>query len=189
MASRVFRSSAFVGHKPEPRRNDVAGRDRHATQMEQPREHNVHRRRFSEPRLLLGQAVNGTQPPDDRPAVHTDDATSRHDALQCLDRVRGGYCTNLCETDADCCAVAGECETNLKQVRSPFESTGQKMCFLSCEDEDIAAATAAHGLPDAGDAGDAGDPATLYCQTFAAPNTTCRSSGGGSSNRKVCIPQ
>lgn len=26
-------------------------------------------------------------------------------AVQCLDRVTGGYCTHLCATDADCCAV------------------------------------------------------------------------------------
>jgi hypothetical protein len=44
--------------------------------------------------------------------------------VQCLDRVRDGYCTHLCETDEDCCAVEGECDTNLRQVCSPFESTG-----------------------------------------------------------------
>src|SRR5690606_8122464 len=55
----------------------------------------------------------------------------------CLDRVRGGYCTHQCEADADCCAAEGECETDLAQVCSPFESTGQKMCFLACEKENL----------------------------------------------------
>src|SRR5947209_5988977 len=53
--------------------------------------------------------------------------------VQCLDRVANGYCTHLCQTDADCCAVSGECKTGFKQVCGPFESTGQMMCFLSCE--------------------------------------------------------
>src|SRR5215470_16072534 len=57
--------------------------------------------------------------------------------VQCLDRVTGGYCTHVCETDADCCAVPGECKSGFKQVCSPFESTGLKMCFLSCEDSDV----------------------------------------------------
>jgi len=41
----------------------------------------------------------------------------------CLDRVEGGYCTHTCATDADCCAVDGECETDLRQVCAPFENT------------------------------------------------------------------
>ena len=55
----------------------------------------------------------------------------------CLDRTDEGYCTHLCESDADCCAVEGECKTGLKQVCAPFESTGKKMCFLSCESADL----------------------------------------------------
>jgi hypothetical protein len=96
------------------------------------------------------------------------------DAL-CLDRVRDGYCTHSCEADADCCAAEGECETGLHQVCSPFESTGDMMCFLSCEAEDIDAA---------GDFADENE----YCQRKASRDFACRSSGGGSDNRKICVP-
>jgi hypothetical protein len=96
--------------------------------------------------------------------------------VQCLDRVPGGYCTHLCTKDEDCCAIPGECKSGFKQVCSPFESTGKMMCFLSCEASDITAA----------DAGPVGD--TVYCQTYANKAMSCRSSGGGSANRKVCVP-
>jgi len=98
-------------------------------------------------------------------------------AVQCLDRVPGGYCTHLCTSDADCCAVPGECRTGFKQVCAPFESTGQQMCFLSCEDADVT------GAPDAGTT-----DATTYCQRFANSAFGCRSTGGGKNNRKVCVP-
>lgn len=89
----------------------------------------------------------------------------------CLDRVREGYCTHGCSADADCCAAEGECKTSFKQVCSPFESTGNKTCFLSCEGADTGGA----------------DEAT-YCQKNASFSFICRSSGGGKENRKVCVP-
>jgi len=94
----------------------------------------------------------------------------------CLDRVRDGYCTHDCSGDDDCCAAEGECKTTTKQVCSPFESTGTMMCFLSCESEDIQNADS-----------DADDEQE-YCQREAGPDFICRSSGGGSDNRKVCVP-
>lgn len=102
------------------------------------------------------------------------DASPVRGAVVCLDRVPGGYCTHTCESDSDCCAVPGECKTGFPQVCSPFESTGQKMCFLSCEATVIAGA-------------DAGD-ANTYCGKNANSAFSCRSSGGGSQNRKVCVP-
>jgi hypothetical protein len=117
------------------------------------------------------------------------DAGTLQGEVQCLDRVTGGYCTHLCKTDSDCCAVPGECRGNLKQVCSPFESTGQMMCFLSCEEEDIEAAPKPDaGSADAGsaDAGPLDD--SLFCTTYASSAFRCRSSGGGSRNRKVCVP-
>ncbi len=93
----------------------------------------------------------------------------------CLTRVRNGYCTHTCEVDTDCCAVEGECKTTLPQVCSPFESAPNKMCLLSCEDADV------EGDPDAEDAND-------FCQRNASWDFSCRSSGGGSENRKVCMP-
>ncbi len=85
----------------------------------------------------------------------------------CLDRVENGYCTHQCRSDADCCAVEGECPNSKAQVCGPFESTGQQLCFLSCE-----------GQSD-------GD---VYCAQYAHAGFICRSTGGGSKNRKVCVP-
>ncbi|MFO7565402.1 MAG: hypothetical protein R6X02_22365 [Enhygromyxa sp.] len=94
--------------------------------------------------------------------------------VECLDRVPEGYCTHQCESDEDCCALEGECETTLPQVCAPFESTGLMMCFLSCEQADVDAA----GAPD--------DQA--FCQEQVSPWFICRSTGGGGANRKVCVP-
>jgi hypothetical protein len=88
----------------------------------------------------------------------------------CLDQVKDGYCTHHCETDADCCAVDGECdyETDLDVVCAPFQSTGEKYCFIACEGE---------GQDDD------------WCQTWAHPDFICRSTGGGALNRRVCVPE
>lgn len=102
------------------------------------------------------------------------DHADLHGAVICNDRVRDGYCTHECVADEDCCAVEGECETDLPQVCSPFESSGQMTCFLSCEGEDVEAA----GEPDE----------QSFCQHQASPYFICRSSGGGGANRKVCVP-
>lgn len=91
--------------------------------------------------------------------------------VQCLDRTDEGYCTHLCTTDADCCAVDGECKTGLKQVCAPFESTGKMMCFLSCESADLG-----------------GADADAHCRDNVSPDFGCRSTGGGKLNRKVCFP-
>jgi hypothetical protein len=96
--------------------------------------------------------------------------------VRCLTRVRGGYCTHLCEVDTDCCAVEGACLSDFAQVCSPFESTGENMCFLSCEAADI---------PEL-DGGVEDDEE--YCQREAGTDFVCRSSGGGADNRKVCVP-
>ncbi|HMJ52985.1 MAG TPA: hypothetical protein VK540_12945 [Polyangiaceae bacterium] len=104
----------------------------------------------------------------------TYDAALRGGPAVCIDRVPGGYCTHICTTDADCCAVPGECRTGYPQVCSPFESMKNPMyCFLSCED-----------IPD-----DAGFPdADGFCGAYAYQGFRCRSSGGGPANRKVCVP-
>ena len=92
----------------------------------------------------------------------------------CLDKVTNGYCTHHCVQDSDCCAAAGECPDAHAEVCSPFESTPDMYCLLSCEDADLATTT----LTDA----------NQYCKTYAGPAFGCRSSGGGSQNRKVCMP-
>ncbi|MEZ4446020.1 MAG: hypothetical protein R3B72_43490 [Polyangiaceae bacterium] len=91
-------------------------------------------------------------------------------AFQCLDRVEGGYCTHECTSDADCCSIEGECPNQAHQVCGPFESTGLMLCFISCENTDV---------------GDM-DP-DAYCDSYAR-DFICRSTGGGSANRKVCVP-
>jgi len=105
------------------------------------------------------------------------DGAALHGMVTCLTQLTNGYCTHTCQSDSDCCAVPGECATGFKQVCASFESTGQHYCFLSCDAADIAA------TPDAGTT----DP-TAYCQTWAGAAFTCRSTGGGSANRKFCGP-
>src|SRR4029453_11675236 len=106
---------------------------------------------------------------------YEDVADEDRDALgtiECLDRVEGGYCTHLCEGDDDCCVVDGECATDHPQVASPFENESAiQRCFLSCEPEVI-------GDQEEND----------YCHEFASDEFECRSTGGGSENRKVCVP-
>lgn len=92
----------------------------------------------------------------------------------CLDRVTDGYCTHFCTQDSDCCAAAGECVGNHAEVCGPFESAGDMYCFLSCEDADLKGANVAD--------------ADTYCHSYAGAAFNCRSTGGGSKNRKVCVP-
>jgi hypothetical protein len=103
-----------------------------------------------------------------------DGATLRGQAT-CLDQVQNGYCTHVCTKDEDCCAVPGECKTSLKQVCASFESAGAKYCFLSCEASDIQGA-------------DAGSTADDFCRRETSSDFSCRSTGGGSQNRKACLP-
>lgn len=112
-------------------------------------------------------------PADCYPGV---DASTLEGDVLCLDRVRGGYCTHTCDGDENCCAVEGECVSGFPQVCSPFESTDEQMCFLSCEADDVDA--------------DPNNPEDdqEYCQRHANRDFICRSSGGGSQNRKVCVP-
>jgi hypothetical protein len=99
----------------------------------------------------------------------------------CMTRVENGYCTHECSSDSDCCAVAGECATGLEQVCSPFESTDDYYCFLSCEDADVRDGARELSV-------DPNIDPSAYCQRYAHPAFNCRSSGGGSDNRKICVP-
>jgi hypothetical protein len=96
-------------------------------------------------------------------------------AVTCLTQYPGGYCTHICTADTDCCATPGECKTGFKQVCSSFENQPTTYCFLSCDPADIAAS------PNEG----VTDP-TAYCQKFAGSTLTCRSTGGGTLNRRFC---
>jgi hypothetical protein len=97
--------------------------------------------------------------------------------VTCLTQLTNGYCTHTCRTNADCCAVAGECSGGVKEVCASFESSGQLYCFVSC---------AAADIPPAADGG--ATDASTYCQTSANATFTCRSTGGGSANQKFCGP-
>jgi hypothetical protein len=102
------------------------------------------------------------------------DPTTLQGEPVCLDRVPEGYCTHHCTQDLDCCAVMGECPDGFPQVCAPFESSGEMNCFLSCEAVDVTNA----GFTDS----------TAFCQAKANAAFICRSTGGGSKNRKVCVP-
>ena len=93
----------------------------------------------------------------------------------CLTKYPGGYCTHTCTVDTDCCATPGECKAGFKQVCAPFENQPTKYCFLSCDPADIAAS------PNDGTT----DP-TGYCGRFVGDGVSCRSTGGGSENRRFC---
>ncbi|HEX8790571.1 MAG TPA: hypothetical protein VF765_06435 [Polyangiaceae bacterium] len=105
------------------------------------------------------------------------DAATLKGTATCLTQLQGGYCTHTCTSDSDCCAVPGECPSGFTEVCAPLESAPQTYCFLSCSSTAIAAA------PNGGTT----DP-TAYCQSFANPTFTCRSTGGGSANQKFCGP-
>jgi hypothetical protein len=102
------------------------------------------------------------------------DAAALQGTATCLTQITGGYCTHTCGTDADCCAVPGECKTGFKEICAPFENQTTTYCFLSCEGADIAASGSSVTDP------------TAYCQKYAGPSFTCRSTGGGANNRQFC---
>ena len=88
--------------------------------------------------------------------------------IECLsDFVDGGYCTHTCLDDENCCAVAGECKSDLPQVCAPLESAPEKYCFVTCEDV---------------------ENEENFCEIYVHPEFHCRSTGGGTENRKVCLP-
>ena len=113
------------------------------------------------------------------------DQTSLAGEVECLDRVENGYCTHQCETNDDCCSVEGECEDGVKQVCAPFESTGLMLCFLSCEEDDLPPEYQEDAL--GGAAGMEIDGATAFCKARGHAEFTCRSTGGGTDNKKVCV--
>ncbi len=143
---------------------------------------------------MLAVSCGNSAPQQDRPADGTTGAVCEiaddcfplveegelKGEAQCLDRVEDGYCTHSCTADSDCCAVEGECEEDLNQVCGPFESTGQMLCFLSCEREDIERAQQNWEDPPEGESD--------FCHRSAGYDFICRSTGGGASNRKVCVP-
>ena len=105
------------------------------------------------------------------------DTTKLKGTVTCLTQLENGYCTHTCTADTDCCATSGECPAGIADVCAPLQSAPQTYCFVACDTASIAAA------PNGGTT----DP-NAYCQKFANASFTCRSTGGGSANRKFCGP-
>jgi hypothetical protein len=103
------------------------------------------------------------------------DAAALHGQVVCLTQLQNGYCSHACQTDADCCAVPGECPAGFKEICAPLQSVPQTYCFLSCDPANIPASAGTT------------DPNT-FCQRFANAGFTCRSTGGGANNKKFCGP-
>ena len=79
----------------------------------------------------------------------------------CLEKSGGGFCSWECATDPDC---ADDPDEDFAYVCSSFEDTEGLYCFPSCnEGEDSEAEVCPDGF-------------------------TCRSTGGGTDNRRICFP-
>ncbi len=78
----------------------------------------------------------------------------------CIDKSGEGFCTWECQSDEDCVEAS---DTDFDFVCASFESELTLYCFPACDSE----AEDAEACP---------------------PSMSCRSTGGGSNNRKVCFP-
>ena len=78
----------------------------------------------------------------------------------CLDKANEGFCSWACTDDGDC--DDGAAAPPL--VCASFESEAGRFCFPSCDE----------ALDDDAEA--------------CPPDFVCRSTGGGSENRKICFP-
>jgi len=82
----------------------------------------------------------------------------------CVDKSGAGFCTWECEVDVDC-DEAEEADFDFDYGCASFESEDALYCFPMCNS-------------------DADDP-----EDECPPAMTCRSTGGGSDNRKICFPE
>ncbi|MCB9762134.1 MAG: hypothetical protein H6739_20100 [Alphaproteobacteria bacterium] len=80
----------------------------------------------------------------------------------CIDKSGEGFCTWTCEADADCENL--DYDEDFARVCASFESEDDTYCFPACDEE----------------AEDEED--------VCPPDFNCRSTGGGSENRRVCFP-
>lgn len=79
----------------------------------------------------------------------------------CLPKADDGFCSWECSADTDC---EGDADEDFAYVCSSFESTAGMYCFPQCNDgEDSALEECPGGF-------------------------TCRSTGGGADNRRICFP-
>ncbi len=101
------------------------------------------------------------------------DGAALQGQVTCLTQLQNGYCTHTCQSDINCCAAPGECPAGFTEVCAPLQSAPQTYCFLSCATVPANAGTT--------------DP-NVFCQRWANPTFTCRSTGGGANNVKFCGP-
>ncbi|MCB9741397.1 MAG: hypothetical protein H6741_29740 [Alphaproteobacteria bacterium] len=80
----------------------------------------------------------------------------------CVEKADSGFCSWECDVDDDCATDADE---DFTRVCASFESSPELYCFPSCEES--ADSDGAEACPE---------------------GFTCRSTGGGSDNRRVCFP-
>jgi hypothetical protein len=132
--------------------------------------------------VLTSSACSSTSaPPAGHSCATASDCYSGIDAgalsgqVMCLP-LQGGYCSHTCTMDSDCCKVAGECPGGIKEVCAPLESKPQTYCFVSCDAADI--------VPTA----DGGTDPNAFCRSVAGAGFQCRSTGGGTNNKKFCGP-
>lgn len=50
----------------------------------------------------------------------------------CFTQVEGGYCSHTCTSNADCCAVEGECDPAFDYVCTGLEERSGSFCFVAC---------------------------------------------------------
>lgn len=110
--------------------------------------------------LACGPDYNGVYAACDVPDDCSGIVPEEVDAV-CLDKSGQGFCTWDCETDTDC---EGDQDEDVDFVCASFESTEGMSCFPSCEEGDTAQGSCPDGY-------------------------TCRSTGGGEDNRRVCFPE
>lgn len=97
------------------------------------------------------------------PCDSPDDCTVPEGAdAVCLPKPDEGYCTWECATDADCDGDDDPDDT-WERVCASFEEEPGSYCFPACEED---------------------GPEDAQCP----PGFTCRSTGGGRDNRRVCFP-
>jgi hypothetical protein len=124
---------------------------------------------------LVAWSGCGGGDPTYAPCDTPDDCAVPEEAeAECLDKAGEGFCTWSCSSDADC-AFDDDPDPDWTRVCASFESEPGSHCFPSCRE---------------GDEGDESDESDESDGDGSCPEGfSCRSTGGGSDNRKVCFPE
>lgn len=109
---------------------------------------------------ITGCGGPGFYAPCEEPA-HCEDVIPEGATAECVEAEGGGFCSWQCSADPDC---DGDLDDDWDFICAPFESNPQQYCFPACNEDT--------------------DDATAECPEGYG----CRSTGGGSENRKICFP-